>query len=398
MDLDDKPWVGLPEGISVALRDRAGEIVDDIVATVRSTVPAYSGQTPTTAVQEALGRLRQGVELGLAQFATLIENPDATVADRADFYRLLGRTAHDAGLGLDVMNAGYRVVARTAWRWIDGIVAAASPAPGSPLRLAEAVFVFVDALSDYSAEGYAEGAAAAAGERHERRSRLVELLLQPGHGAGALRDAAQAAGWRAPATLAAVALAHGDRASQIAGRIDPDVLAGFSGGGWCLLIPSPSAPGRRALIDRALLGHNAAIGPEVPTDLANRSLAWAKQVLELHPGHDQAGAATRADEHLTELLLMQDQELLTIFIERRLAPLQALPAGAHTRLGDTLLAWLKHDGSAPKAGVELNAHTQTVRYRLSQIREIFTDELDDPEARFELEIALRAERFLPSRR
>jgi DNA-binding PucR family transcriptional regulator len=39
---------------------------------------------------------------------------------------------------------------------------------------------------------------------------------------------------------------------------------------------------------------------------------------------------------------------------------------------------------------ELQVHPQTVRYRLSQLRELFGERLDDPDARFELAIAVRA--------
>ena len=38
----------------------------------------------------------------------------------------------------------------------------------------------------------------------------------------------------------------------------------------------------------------------------------------------------------------------------------------------------------------LHVHPQTVRYRLAQLRELFGDELEDPHARFELSLALRA--------
>ena len=35
-------------------------------------------------------------------------------------------------------------------------------------------------------------------------------------------------------------------------------------------------------------------------------------------------------------------------------------------------------------------HPQTVRYRLGRLRELFGDALEDPDARFELELVLRA--------
>ena len=39
----------------------------------------------------------------------------------------------------------------------------------------------------------------------------------------------------------------------------------------------------------------------------------------------------------------------------------------------------------------LHVHPQTVRYRMGRLREIYGDRLDDPDARFELELALRSQ-------
>ena len=38
----------------------------------------------------------------------------------------------------------------------------------------------------------------------------------------------------------------------------------------------------------------------------------------------------------------------------------------------------------------LDVHPQTVRYRVRQLRDLFGERLEDPEARFELALALRA--------
>ncbi len=40
----------------------------------------------------------------------------------------------------------------------------------------------------------------------------------------------------------------------------------------------------------------------------------------------------------------------------------------------------------------LHLHPQTVRYRLTRLRELLGDALDDPDARFELELALTSRR------
>ena len=39
---------------------------------------------------------------------------------------------------------------------------------------------------------------------------------------------------------------------------------------------------------------------------------------------------------------------------------------------------------------DLQIHPQTARYRIARLRELLGDQLDDPDTRFELELALRA--------
>ena len=56
---------------------------------------------------------------------------------------------------------------------------------------------------------------------------------------------------------------------------------------------------------------------------------------------------------------------------------------------ETLRSWLDHQGEVARVAAELQVHPQTVRYRLGRLRERFGDLLDDPEARFELALALR---------
>jgi DNA-binding PucR family transcriptional regulator len=74
----------------------------------------------------------------------------------------------------------------------------------------------------------------------------------------------------------------------------------------------------------------------------------------------------------------------------RLAPLDAETANSRARLEATLLAWLRHAGTIAAVARELEVHPQTVRYRLGRLRELFGAALDEPDARFELELVLRA--------
>ena len=66
------------------------------------------------------------------------------------------------------------------------------------------------------------------------------------------------------------------------------------------------------------------------------------------------------------------------------------PQRSRDRLHETLASWLDHQGNVPAAGQTLGVHPQTVRYRLEQLREAFGDDLEDPAARFELSLAVRA--------
>jgi len=77
-----------------------------------------------------------------------------------------------------------------------------------------------------------------------------------------------------------------------------------------------------------------------------------------------------------------------------LAPLRGLRPDQADRLAETLLAWLDSADNAGVAALRLHVHPQTVRYRLRQISGLFGDALGDPDARFSLQVALRARRLL----
>jgi DNA-binding PucR family transcriptional regulator len=97
-----------------------------------------------------------------------------------------------------------------------------------------------------------------------------------------------------------------------------------------------------------------------------------------------------AREQLGALVLHADQELIDELAAERLAPLADLTPLARERLETTLLAWLRHQAQVAPAARELHVHPQTVRYRLARARERLGAILDEPDARFELELALRA--------
>jgi DNA-binding PucR family transcriptional regulator len=88
----------------------------------------------------------------------------------------------------------------------------------------------------------------------------------------------------------------------------------------------------------------------------------------------------------------RDPELVASLAAVRLAPLDALRDSSRERFAETLLAWLQHRGERQHVAAALHVHPQTVGYRLGKLREMFGAVLDDPQGRFELEVALRGRR------
>jgi sugar diacid utilization regulator len=161
-----------------------------------------------------------------------------------------------------------------------------------------------------------------------------------------------------------------------------------------MVVPDPDAAGRPELLRRAMAGWSGAIGPPVPLPDAAKSLRWAEAAVRLvERGLLPAGEVLHCTEHTQALVLLQPEELIDDLSRRALAPLAHCGPTHARRMADTLLAWLETRGGAPEVAARLGVHPQTVRYRLRQIRELWGDEIDDPDRRFELELVLRARRL-----
>jgi PucR-like helix-turn-helix protein len=392
----ERPWEELPPEVAAVLRPELPALSEAIIAAIAESIPEYKRP-----IEGSFGRgVRVGVEEALERFVRLIEDP-AHHIEPTPVYRALGRGEMRAGRSLDALQAAYRLGARVAWRHLAKVAAAAELAPDTLPTLAEAIFAYIDALAAQSVEGYADAQSAAAGEHSRRRVRVLELLLDD---AGADREAVQTAAtradWPLPRTLAAVALARPADADTLARRLGPDVLAGAGPHGPCLLVPDPHGPGRAERLASVLSGRAAAIGPAVEPLRAAASLRPARRLLamaerEPAPGDPAPSGAARpllrVDDHLADLVLDAAREPLAELAARRLAPLDGRTEATRARLAETLLAWLELQGSAPAVARRLHVHPQTVRYRLARLREALGDQLDDPEARFELLLALRGQ-------
>ncbi|HKE78729.1 MAG TPA: helix-turn-helix domain-containing protein [Solirubrobacteraceae bacterium] len=383
----------LPPALAAALRPTLPDLAQEIIAAIGRDVPDYARP-----LEGPFGRaLRVGVERALARFVDGIEDPSAGDGGAREIYVALGRGEMRAGRSLDALLSAYRIGARLAWERFVAAGEAAGHEPRTLYRLASAIFDYIDGISAESVEGFTQERAAAEGERQRRRRALARLLTREDVALDEVRDLARVAGWSRPATVAALVVgdATGEEpdADRVASRLGAGTIAVAEGSLTIAWVPDPEAPGRRTQLEAALDDGPAALGPAVPLERAPLSLARARAAHALAAEHRvDGGALVVADEHLSALLLHGgDAALAADLAASALAPLADLRAGARTRLRATLRAWLDHPGQVTLVAGELHVHPQTVRYRVAQLRELFGERLDDPEARFELALALRAE-------
>ena len=219
------------------------------------------------------------------------------------------------------------------------------------------------------------------------------LVREPPPPEADLRAAAAEAGWTPPRTVAALACAEGDVGS-IARRLPAGTLAAVLDGTGCLLLADPAGPGRREEIERAAGGHPAALGPT--GEVAGLAASWSLARTALRAA--EAGALRSdgllvVEDRLADLVVLRSVDVAARIAARRLAPLEGLTEKAGARMRATALAYVRRGGNSVAMAEELHVHPQTARYRIARLRELLGEQLDDPDARFELELALRAREF-----
>ncbi len=393
--------------VAEVLRPVLPELAAETLRAISAEVPDYS-----RALEGPFGvTLRDGVERALGRFVDSIEHPAGIDERDRRLYVELGRGEMRQGRTLNALLAAYRVGAQVAWRHFVAAGVRGGLEPDTLYRLGEAIFAYIDALSGESIEGYAAEQSAHAGQRQRLRVRLVALLAaDPPPTPEVLRAAADRAGWPLPGRIAALAVQGADPERLIA-RLGPAAVAatldsadgtpvaedeGSEPRDVLAFIPDPPLPRLRAQVQRAVGSRPAALGPAVALADAGRSADRARRALELAvAGALGADGLVVAEDHAGALLMHADPALAAEVVAARLAPLESLRPAVRARLHETLRAWLDRQGRIDETARALGVHPQTVRYRLNQLREVFGAALDDPGARFELELALRVERAAP---
>lgn len=389
-------WPVIPVSVADQLRPLLPALVPEMVAEIQASVAEYARPDDRRYARA----VRRGAEAAVHHFLDRIADPGVPRDAAAAVFRGLGSAEAEEGRSLEALESALRAGARVALRWLTQ----ASQQVEAPVEtlgwLAEALLAFLDEIAALSAEGYARSQDRVAGELQRRRQRLAGLLLaEPPAAAEAVSELARLAQWRLPRLVSVVVLAGSDLSGGRVPALPGEVLADLDHIPPALIVPDPYGPGRRQVIDRGLRGFRAAVGPPVGLGETAKSLNWAREALCLAgPGPAGQGLAgegvVHCDDHLTDMVLRRGGDLLDRLEAKRLAPLRGMAQRRRDMLADTLLAWLE-TGKSSGVASRLFIHPQTARYRLHKLQDLFGDQLDNPDARFELALVLRARHASP---
>ncbi|MBK5231396.1 MAG: helix-turn-helix domain-containing protein [Thermoleophilia bacterium] len=362
-------------------------VTEEILATIGREIPEYARP-----LEGAFGRgVHRGVTEALGQFVGLIRDPDAGRDTSREVYIALGRGEFTNGRALDALQTAYRIGARVAWRRIASASLEAGLDGTTLSLLAESIFVYINELSADSTEGYAEAQSELVGERLRRERQLVvSMLSSPPIPAEELGSQANTAGWTVPKRLAAL-VCHESDLAEITRILPIGVISAPVDGLGCVAVPDASGPGRYRQLREVIGDRRAGLGPDTgPTRLRDSWQLARTAFAAAGSGTLEPGGLIRAEEHLVELTIFESRDLIERLSSRCLEPLTSLTPKSRVRMTETASAFIQHQGNAAKMARSLHIHPQTARYRLARLRELFGDELDNPDSRFEIELSLRA--------
>jgi hypothetical protein len=380
---------------------------DEVVAALQAVLPAVAERTVAAVTVEVpsyadafsgrMGqRIESAVQMALGAFLHLAarsegSDPGPSLSPALEGAYELGRGEAREGRSVDALLSAYRVGARVAWRELSETAVDGGLPPLMIARFAELVFAFIDELSAASVSGHADELTSSDRERRRQLDRLGQHLLT-GAPTEMLQASADRAEWRPPDTLTAVLLPSaqtrgvvsrfGQSTLQLSGDL-PGIEPSESV--VVLLVPDMHGPNRSRLL-RELQDRRSVVGPARVWTQAHSSYHRVLQARQLRPSDDTDTIDT--ETHLVDLVLGADREAADDLRRNVLAPLDQLRPNTAERLAETLRSWLLHQGQRDAVAADLFVHAQTVRYRMTQIRELYGESLNNPQTVLELIVAL----------
>lgn len=376
-----------PEDLIPPLRKRLPDLLDEVSAALVAEWPDYS-----RFLHENRAEVAVAADAALRHLVTTAtDGPDGEQPGigEQDLFEEVGRMQWRDGREISSLLSAFQLGARVFWRHVSEIAVDLNAAPRPLTALAEGVFLFVDRLSSAAARGYVLEQSEAAVARERLREELVGLLLSDRATAAAVQAAATRAGWTVP-EQAAIVLVQPDSTIGLGvlARFDPACLLLNRPQLTGAIVPNPMLAGRRSRLATALRGTNAVVSVAVSVERLPATLHVAQIASRLQRTGVLTDDPLFAEEHLDAIIVHRDSRMLDVFRNQMLRPLEASAPASRARLSETLCSWLRHMGDRQAVAAELHVHPQTVRYRLARLHELFGAELDDPQTRLRLTLAL----------
>jgi hypothetical protein len=354
----------------------------DFIAQGRELV-LFAAERAVRLLIDFAATILDGVESGIPAEGFLLHEGEA------GHFEEIGRVQCREGVPVATLLSAYQLGARVWWRQMSETALSQGLEPPLLAALAESLFCFVDQLCTASAAGYLAEQVESSAARERSRDELVELLLSERSTMAAIRAAAVRARWPVPANVAIILIdPHNEIGRQRLTRLDGSCLIVRTSNLLGAIVADPDAPGHRQRLASMLAGSSAVIGHSVDPQLLPATVRVAEVAAQLQADGVLSEDPIFVDENVDAIIVHRDPGLLESLSVQCLEPLANAPAASREALLETLRSWLRNMGDHRAIAAELHIHPQTVRYRLSRLRELFGDTLDDPRARLRLTLAV----------
>ncbi len=380
----------------------------EVVADLRDAVEAASTASVTAIIEDVEvyrdefrhGRsavLKGAVSMALHGFLDLIEAPGPSLGPTSTTTlgaRSLGRSEARAGRSVEAVLAAYRVGARVCWVTFSDVALEHGFAAKDLQTFAALTFAYIDDLSAATVAGHTEERARADQQRSQARTNLGLLMLR-GARSSDVDHYARVAGLTTPRQVSML-LCRTEDTGALTARLPLRTLVidqvglGPEGSGWStLVLPDPTTSEQQRVRTAATdAGIDCLMTPVVSRAdapdtwrLASRWVVVPPDPLPHTPGPQELG------DVLAHLVVHGDAVAARALSAQALAPLDHLPERTRERLVETLRLWMLLRGQRALVADALGVHPQTVRYRMTQVREVFGDDLDDPRTASEILLA-----------
>jgi hypothetical protein len=378
-------------GLATLMASQADSLADVMVERIMTTVPAYAAGPVEPEI------LRQSC---LDMISHILE-PIARGEDPSlDVFDGTGRAVALAGLPLTALLDAFRVAAISGWEQFVAIAPALGVSMEVVLRIASRFLRLLDLFTQEMTRGYREEVNAQIRSEEQRRSALVQALLEGRLADSDLWEAADLL--RLPQKGPYVVIAA--RVPGIGSHALPSIERGLGGLGidsaWRLMhdveigvarLPRPGTGPFDQLVAALDVG-TGRVGVSPPyDDLRTTSQALRLARIALHGALADRKVVVFGRDPLSAAA-SSAPEIMSGVARTVLAGLDALSPEDRALLLDTFGAWLDCAGSADEAAKLLFVHPNTVRYRLRRLEERTGRSLSDPRANAELSLAFEIDR------